>query len=102
MKRLLREKATIEKMIRIYCDDHHTKKHVFCDDCFELNQYARRRIEKCKYGKKKPACKNCKTHCFQQNYREKIREVMIHSGRWMILRYPILTIQHFFDSRRYN
>jgi len=102
MKRLLREKDTIEKMIRIYCDDHHVKKNNFCDDCFELNQYARRRIEKCQYGKDKPACKNCKTHCYQNIFKEKIRGVMKHSGPKMLFRYPLLTIQHFIDSIKYK
>jgi len=104
MKRLVREKETIEKMIKIYCDDHHAKKkkNYLCDDCYELYQYARRKIDRCHYGSHKPACRHCPVHCYQSMFRDDIRKVMKHSGRKMLFRYPFLTIMHLIDSMRYR
>jgi len=32
----------------------------------------------------KPRCKKCETHCYKGGYREKIREVMRFSGKYLI------------------
>ena len=97
VKRIKREKDTLSTMIHLYCQDHHKKKKL-CEDCYELNQYALMRVDKCKFGKEKPVCKDCKVHCYQHFQRDKIREVMRHSGPKMTFRYPYLAVMHFVDS----
>ncbi len=102
MERILREKDTFAKMIRIYCKDHHRKNQNLCADCYELNQYLHRRVDTCKYGKNKPVCKNCKDHCYKDFYHTKIRQVMCHSGPKMLRNHPILAVQHALDKWRYK
>lgn len=70
----------LERFIVVYCSAHHgTSKKNLCGDCDELLSYACSRLEKCPYNPK-PKCKNCKTHCYKSEYREKIKSVMHFSG----------------------
>lgn len=86
-------------MIEIYCIDHH-RKETLCEDCFELSKYAQRRIDKCQFGNDKPICRKCNIYCYQDFYKEKIKTVMQHSGKKMLFRHPLLTLQHFIDHWR--
>ncbi len=90
-----REKVTVSKMIRIYCRSKHGGKKMLCADCKQLGDYALERLERCPFGDNKPACNTCSVHCYQPQYREKIREVMRFSGPRMIFRYPIDAVRHF-------
>ena len=49
-----------------------------------LAEYAYRRLDHCRYGEKKTACKDCSTHCYAPKEREAIREVMRWVGPRMI------------------
>ena len=64
----------------------------------ELMEYAFRRLDGCKYGEKKLACKHCPTHCYKPAMREKIREVMRWAGPRMMLYSPIAAIRHIFNK----
>ena len=64
----------------------------------ELIDYACARLERCKYGIEKPACKNCPTHCYKSDMRQKIREVMRWSGPRMILFAPVAAIRHLMNK----
>ncbi|VDR36142.1 Nitrous oxide-stimulated promoter [Alistipes sp. cv1] len=85
-------------MIRLYCR-RKEKNAVLCEDCRELLTYSHKRLDLCRYGNKKGACKKCPTHCYASAFREKIREVMRFSGPRLILHYPLAAIRHIFISR---
>jgi len=99
------ERATVRHMIELYCrskghaaathTDIHCKEHAsLCADCRELLDYAERRLEVCRHGDSKPACKKCPTHCYRPDYRARIRAVMRHSGPRLILHHPVEAVRH--------
>nr|ELR5041508.1 nitrous oxide-stimulated promoter family protein [Providencia stuartii]ELR5084433.1 nitrous oxide-stimulated promoter family protein [Providencia stuartii] len=98
-KRIQREIKTIEKMILIY-EKSPPATIDFPDQYQQLYKYAINRLEKCRYGENKPACKQCPIHCYQPKMREQMKVVMRWSGPKMLLRHPILAIRHLLDDRR--
>lgn len=88
------EKKTVGKMIQLYCEAKHNTSDSLCTDCYYLNQYAEKRLEKCKFGENKPNCQDCPIHCYQLEMRNKIQEVMRFSGPRIIFKHPILAIKH--------
>ncbi|QLQ96400.1 nitrous oxide-stimulated promoter family protein [Providencia alcalifaciens] len=98
-KRISREIVTIEKMIKIY-----EKSHPAPDDNPEYYQtlfsYAVKRLEKCRYGEAKPACKQCPIHCYQPKQREQMKIIMRWAGPKMLYSHPILAICHLIDDRK--
>lgn len=92
------EKKTVNKMIHIYCAAKHGNKESLCRDCSELNEYAQKRLERCRFGENKPNCKNCPVHCYKPDMKIKIQEVMRFSGPRMLFRSPLLSIIHLFKS----
>ena len=87
-------------MIDIYCRGHHGTRGVLCDDCSELLNYAHLRLRKCPYQEEKPTCANCPIHCYQPEMQAKIRATMRYAGPRMLLRHPLLAIQHLLDGRQ--
>ena len=63
MSRIEREKRTVRKMIELYCR-HHLHEDTLPDEYQHLADFACRRLDHCKYGEQKPACKDCSTHCY--------------------------------------
>ncbi|GKX57811.1 nitrous oxide-stimulated promoter family protein [Leminorella grimontii] len=98
-KRLKREAKTIEKMIELYARAHPPEGEDV-DRYQRLYQYALKRLEKCRFGAQKPACKQCPIHCYQPQKREEIKVVMRWAGPRMLLHHPILAIRHLIDDRR--
>lgn len=99
--RLAREYFTITRMIELYCKHHHQNQHpTLCNECLSLLAFSKRRLERCIYGVEKPACANCKLHCYKPEQRRQIREVMKWAGPRLLLKHPVLTIQHLIDQRR--
>lgn len=98
--RLYREKVTVEKMIIIFCSFKHGMKSSLCNDCLNLLNYSKLRIDNCPYKSKKPVCNICSIHCYRKDMRSKIREVMRYSGPRMLFRHPILALLHIFDKLR--
>lgn len=94
------EYKTIEVMVRLYCRKQHGA--VLCEECGELLDYARLRIEKCPFGEEKPACESCTVHCYQPEMRERVREVMRFSGPRMLMRHPVLAVRHLIRSKFYS
>ena len=86
-------------MIELYCRRHHSRKEL-CDECAELLQYARQRLEKCPFGEGKTTCAKCPAHCYKPDMRQKIRLVMRYSGPRMLLRHPVMAFRHLLDGRR--
>jgi len=76
----------LERFVEVYCRQHHGEGlSGLCEECADLLAYARQRRRKCPYDPK-PKCKDCRTHCYRPEYREKIREVMRFSGMHFIKR----------------
>ena len=92
-KRIGKEKAVVEQMIRLYCRKHegHTE---LCPICQQLLDYAHSRLDRCRYGEHKPTCKKCPTHCYRFEMKERIRMVMRWSGPRMMLYHPLTAIRH--------
>ncbi len=60
-----------------------TKELVLCHDCGKLLSHGIAKLLLCPYDPK-PMCKKCETHCYAPGYRERVREVMKFSGRYLI------------------
>ncbi len=60
-----------------------TKELVLCRDCGKLLSHGIAKLLLCPYNPK-PMCKKCETHCYAPGYRERVREVMRFSGRYLI------------------
>ncbi len=89
------EKKTVEAMISMYCKGIHKSKGGFCEDCKNLLDYAFMRLDLCPFKDKKPVCTKCTVHCYKDDMRKKIREVMKYSGPRMVLKHPVLTVFHY-------
>lgn len=98
--RMDREARTIRAMVRLYCRQNHNAPRGLCTDCQELQDYALLRLEKCPFQEGKTTCANCPVHCYKPDMRERVRKVMRYSGPRMLLRHPLMTIQHLIDGRR--
>lgn len=96
MSRIDREKAVVGKMIELYCK-HKLKLNTMPTEYSDLLQYAHRRLDGCKFGKHKPACKRCPIHCYKPDMRQKIRAVMRWAGPRMLLYDPIAAIRHLLN-----
>jgi hypothetical protein len=99
-RRTRRELATVGAMIAIHCRGHHGRRRGLCDDCRELLDYARRRVERCPLLDDKPTCVHCPVHCYSPAMRDRIRAVMRYAGPRMPWRHPVLAILHALDGRR--
>lgn len=91
------EKKTVGALISIYCHSiHKTLKGSLCDECQDLKDYALMRLTKCNFGSAKPVCSKCKTHCYSNSMRDKIRAVMRFAGPRLIFHHPILSFIHLY------
>lgn len=99
-RRWKRQRRTLETMLRIYCRGNHGRRADLCDECGRLRDYAFTRLDRCPYGRDKPACSRCPTHCYKPDMRERIREVMRYSGPRMLARHPILALLHMLDLEK--
>ena len=97
MTRIEREKQTVCRMIELYCR-HHLKEKTMPDEYQHLVEFACRRLDHCKYGEQKTACKDCPTHCYAPKEREQIRKIMRWVGPRMIFYSPIEAIRHIFNK----
>lgn len=88
MGKIEKEKKTVEFMIRYYCRKFHPDTYL-CNDCKTLLDYAKLKLDKCRYGDNKKSCKKCTTHCYNKEYREKIRTIMRYTGPRMIYLKPL-------------
>ncbi len=96
--RIVRERKTVERMILMYCHEHHGTSNGLCVECEELLKYANQRLDTCPFQEQKTPCVKCLVHCYKPAMREKIRKLMRYSGPRMIYKYPVLTILHLVDG----
>jgi hypothetical protein len=102
-RRLAREARTVDVMVALYCRQTHAgavRTAGVCDNCAQLLEYSRRRLDGCRFGPRKPTCARCTVHCFKPAMRDEIREVMRYSGPRMLARHPLLAFAHLLDRRR--
>ena len=59
-------------------------KPLLCEDCLGLIEYSANRRRLCPLNPK-PTCRNCEIHCYQGDYRDRIKEVMKFSGKHYLL-----------------
>ena len=97
--RIRKEKETVTKMIEVYCRKKHHHRHELCTECQDLNNYAMKRLSHCQFGEEKSFCSYCPVHCYKPGYRQKIKEVMIFSGPWMLLYHPITAVKHIWQEK---
>jgi hypothetical protein len=99
--RMQREARTVSAMIDISCSRlHGTPTGGLCGPCAQLLDYSLLRLAKCPFQEGKTSCGNCAVHCYRPDMRERAREAMRTAGPRMPLRHPLLTLWHWFDSRR--
>ena len=98
-KRIKREQKTIKVMVYWYCNKNHgTLEGELCTECQSILNYALDRIDNCPFLPDKPTCKNCPVHCYKNQEKQKIKEIMRFSGPRMLKTYPLLTIFHLIDG----
>ena len=98
-ERMRSERKVLETMVSMYCRGNHGTDGM-CPECRELTEYAFSRLDECPYRKESPsACKGCPTPCYDEEMRQRIRQVMRYSGPRMMFTHPIMTIGHMRNSR---
>lgn len=98
--KIRKEKATVEKMIHLYCEKkHNSSDNLLCTECQSLLQYSQQRLENCQFGEDKPTCRKCSVHCFRPTMRVEIRGVMRFSGPRLVFRAPVEWIKHRIHDR---
>jgi hypothetical protein len=93
------EARTIEAMIGLFCREQHGGA-ILCDECRQLLDYARLRLEKCPFQEGKTTCGKCPVHCYRPAMRERVREVMRYAGPRMLRRHPLLALRHLIQGLR--
>lgn len=99
-RRMQREAATIEAMVRIYCRERHGGDETLCDECRELLAYAGKRLANCPFQEGKTTCGKCPIHCYKPGMRERVRQVMRYVGPRMMRHHPVMGIRHMLDGLR--
>jgi len=84
-----REKHRSETKERFYLKDEKVesvlkdRNLMLCRDCRKLLTHGIVKLLLCPYDPK-PMCKKCETHCYAPGYRERVREIMRFSGRYLL------------------
>ena len=99
-RRITREKATVAAMIALACADRHGESEGLCAGCRALRDYAHARLDRCPFGANKTTCGQCAIHCYKPDMRDRVREVMRYAGPRMLLRHPVMAMQHQLDALR--
>jgi len=98
MNRHKGDSKTLHAMLDIYCRGKHESRGTLCSECHELFDYAMARLVKCPFGEKKPKCAACPIHCYKPAQREAIQKVMRYAGPRMLVRHPVLALNHTLDG----
>ena len=109
---IAKDLGVLGKFVAVYCRHHHDAprepfamkgmnlaatslgKRKVCGECAKLLAHAVTKRAICPF-EPKPACRLCADHCYSNEYRAKIREVMKFSGRHLILRGHLHLLFHF-------
>jgi hypothetical protein len=95
-----KDTKVLEKFIQVYCEAKHSTREKpdfwgLCDECRGTLDYAIHRRAVCPLDPK-PTCKNCEIHCYEPGHRQKIKDIMRHSGMHLILRGRLDWLVHYF------
>jgi len=96
-----KDSKVLEQFIQIYCENKHIEAikseksgvHL-CHECHETLEYSKVRRKLCPLDPK-PPCKNCEIHCYRPDQRQKIRDIMRHSGMHLIKRGRLDMLLHY-------
>lgn len=79
--------VVLRKFVDVFCRRHHDSRPRpgLCEQCRELLDYARGRLERCPHDPK-PMCKNCDTQCYAPPHKGRMREVMRYGARYFARR----------------
>jgi hypothetical protein len=109
----LKDIRILARFIQVYCHAKHPRqggdrvelpaelqpawgtKRTICAECSELLEHGIKKRSLCPLNPK-PSCKNCHIHCYGPAYRQKIREIMAFSGKWLLLRGRVDYLWHYF------
>lgn len=83
-----------ERIVNIMIDIHSKNFPLAKEDNEELKNYAKKKLYKCKFGKKKTTCQNCQVHCYEKKYKARMKEVMLYSSKKILFQHPLLALQH--------
>ncbi len=97
MGRIEREKNVVAVMIRLYCGKKHGESRPPCKECGDLLRYAHKKLENCRYNEKKTSCRRCRTHCYREDMRHRMKKVMGYSGPRMVGYKPMEWLKHLFQ-----
>ena len=89
-------------MIIIYCKDHHNSTQHPCSICSKFEDYAKKRLNFCRYQEKKPVCGRCGLSCYDLENKNYGELVFNYAGPRMMLQHPLLGLHHLFDAFRNN
>ena len=66
----------------------------YCAECREFLAYAILRRLRCPLDPK-PTCKECQVHCYRSGHRERVRQIMRFSGKYLIKRGRLDLLWHY-------
>ena len=99
--RIDQEKETLREMVTLYCR-HRLKATSMPEPYEQLVDYAYKRLERCRWGTKKPNCHQCRVHCYAPDKRQQVREIMKWAGPRMIIYAPIKAMRYLINSMKPN
>ena len=76
------KKMMTEKMVRLYCSDHHRTEDL-CDDCKADLERMFKHLDVCKFKDKGWPCPTCPDSCFNGKDKETMMRVMSYAQEWM-------------------
>ncbi len=109
----LKDLGVLAQFTSVYCRVHHAgdkaplgedeagsagpglKNYPLCAECREFLSYAISRRLRCPL-EPKPVCKHCDVHCYRPGHREKVRQIMRFSGKYLIMRGRLDLLWHYF------
>ena len=71
------------------------QRYPVCNECRDFLRYAFARRLRCPL-EDKPLCKHCPVHCYQPEYRARVREIMRFSGVYLLKRGRLDLLWHYF------
>jgi hypothetical protein len=69
---------------------------MLCPECALFFAYALTKRLLCPLELEKPTCKHCRIHCYDEQHRKKVREIMSYVGRRMVMRGRLDYLWHYF------
>jgi len=97
------------KFVEVYCAVKHREaehapfdlpgdlgSRILCPECASFLEYAITRRLVCPLEAEKPTCKHCRIHCYDQQRRAQVREIMSYVVRRLVMRGRLDYLWHYF------